>query len=70
VPTGTADRTHLFGNSVAVDFSGLTIGTQVNMRLERISATTGTEYPNDVFVTQVGLHYEINTLGSRAIGTK
>jgi len=70
IPTGTADRTHLFGNSVAVDLSGLTIGTQVNARVERIDATTGTEYPNDVFITQVGLHYEINTMGSRQIGTK
>jgi len=70
IPTGTADLTHLFGAASALAMTGLTIGTQMNIRLKRIAATTGTEYPNHIFVTQVGIHYEVDTLGSRQIGTK
>jgi hypothetical protein len=50
--------------------AGLTIGTQLNIRLKRIAATTGTEYPNHIFVLQTGIHYEVDTMGSRQIGTK
>lgn len=70
IPTGTADLTHLFGQASALSMTGLTIGTQMNIRLKRIAATTGTEYPNHIFVTQTGIHYEIDTLGSRQIGIK
>lgn len=70
IPNGTANLTHLFGSSVSVAMTGLTIGTQINMRLKRIAATTGAEYPNHIFVTQVGLHYEVDTMGSRQIWTK
>jgi len=70
IPDGTADLTHLFGVAEALDMTGLTIGTQMNVRLKRIAATTGDEYPNHIFVTQVGLHYEVDLLGSRQVGTK
>lgn len=70
VPDATADLSHLFGFATAVDFSGLTIGTQVVARIKRIAATAGTEYPNSVFITQVGLHAEIDGLGSSQIGSK
>lgn len=70
IPDGTADMTNLFGQATALSFSGLTIGTQVEVRVKRIAATSGTEYPNHIFITQVGLHAEKNTLGSRQIGTK
>ncbi|KKN07562.1 hypothetical protein LCGC14_1065840, partial [marine sediment metagenome] len=30
----------------------------------------GNELTGDMFVTQVGVHYEMSTVGSRAIGTK
>lgn len=53
-----------------VDFSGLTIGTQVKCRIKRIAATTGTEYPSDVFFHQVGAHLENDTAGSRTETTK
>jgi len=46
------------------------IGTQIKLTIERIAATGGTEYPDEIFLTQVGLHGEVNTLGSRQIGTK
>ncbi len=39
-------------------------GGQVKVRVKRIAATGGTEYADDVFVTQVGMHLEINKIGS------
>lgn len=70
IPTGTATLTHLFGNATTLDFTGITIGTQVKLRVKRIAATTGTEYPNKIFITQVGFHCLKDTMGSRQIGTK
>jgi len=38
--------------------------------MKRIAATTDTEYADDVFVTQVGMHLQKNTLGSASETTK
>lgn len=69
IPDGTADLTHLLGTG-----SGITIdkkiGTQTKIRLKRIAATAGDEYPNHIFVTQVGLHAQKDTMGSRGVYTK
>lgn len=70
IPDGTADMTHIFGQAAVVSMAGITIGTQMVARVKRIAATSGTEYPNDIFITQVGVHAEKDTLGSRLIGTK
>ena len=70
IPTGTADMTHLLANGVALALTNNLIGTQVKIRVKRIAATTGTEYPNHIFITQVGLHAEKDTMGSRQIGVK
>ena len=70
IPDGTADLTHLFGSGTGFDLTGCTIGTQIKVRLKRIAATSGDEYPNHIFVTQCGIHAEKNTLGSRQVGTK
>ena len=70
IPDGTADLTHLLGESSSLDFTTIKIGSQVNVRLKRIAATSGDEYPNHIFVTQVGIHAEKDTMGSRQIITK
>lgn len=70
IPTGTADLTHLITGATALSMTGLKVGTQLNLRVKRIAATTGTEYPNHIFLKQVGIHYEIDTLGSRQIFIK
>lgn len=71
IPNGTADLTHLLGSSsTVVDFSGLKIGSQVAVRIKRIAATGGVEYPNHIFITQVGIHVEKDSRGSRGIATK
>lgn len=70
IPTGTADMTHILANGVSVALTNNKIGSQVKIRIKRISATSGTEYPNHIFVTQCGMHYEVDTIGSRQIGIK
>jgi hypothetical protein len=70
IPTGTADLTHLFLDMGDLTFTNQLIGCQIKLRLKRIAATGGTEYPNHIFVTQVGIHHEIDTMGSRGVATK
>jgi len=52
-----------------LDFSGLTIGSQVVVRVERIAAS-GTEYTGDIFINQVGFHAIKNSPGSRVAEEK
>ena len=39
-------------------------GGHIKMRVKRIAATGGTEYADDVYITQVGMHVEIDKIGS------
>jgi hypothetical protein len=48
-----------------VDLSTYKVGGQIEARVKRIAATGGTEYADDVYITQVGIHLENDTLGSR-----
>jgi hypothetical protein len=70
IPTGTADLTHLLVTNGSTALTNNLIGTQVKIRVKRIAATTGTEYPNHIFVTQAGFHAEADTMGSRTINAK
>jgi hypothetical protein len=70
IPDGSQDLENFFVSCDSLDLSGFGIGTQLMLRLERTAATSGTEYPNHIFVTQVGVHAEKNTLGSRQIAIK
>ena len=67
---GTPALRHFYLGMSTVSFSGLTIGTQVKLRVKRIAATGGTEYPSYVFIHQIGCHIECDTIGSRTISTK
>lgn len=49
--------------------ASLLIGSQIKLSLSRV-ASTGTEPINNPFVTSVGLHVKIDTMGSRSISTK
>ena len=69
IPDGTLSLQAFFLSLGTVSPSK-NIGTQVKLTIERIAATGGTEYPDEIFITQVGLHGEVNTMGSRQIGTK
>lgn len=71
IPDGTSalEAFYLsFGSQTA--FSSKKIGLQIKARIKRIAATGGTEFADDVFITQCGIHTTQDTLGSRSLSTK
>ena len=70
IANGTAALTHYFLDLGDITLTNNLIGTQIKIRIKRIAATGGTEYADSVFITQVGIHFEQNTLGSRQETTK
>lgn len=65
IPTGTAALTHYLLDLGDATLTGYHIGSQIKARVRRIAATGGTEYADDVYITQVGMHMQKNRLGSR-----
>ena len=73
IPTGTLALTNFFLDMGAdLALANYLIGAQVKVRVERIDATSGdpTEYPGEIFITQVGLHLAKDTMGSRQLLVK
>lgn len=71
IPTASAQwKSFLPTFSTTVNLTGLHLGSQIKCRVRRIAATGGTEYADDVYISQVGIHVEKNTIGSRTISTK
>jgi hypothetical protein len=71
IPTGSAAlKSFLTAFTNTVTLTGLHIGAQIKCRVKRIAATGGTEYANDVYISQVGVHVEKDTIGSRTISSK
>lgn len=70
IPNGTSAMYNSKLNLGNLDLTGITIGAQAKVRIKRIAATGGTEYPNHTFITQLGFHAEKDTLGSREVTTK
>ncbi len=65
IPTGSADLTHFYLDMGDLALTNNKIGTQIKARVKRIAATGGTEYANHIFITQLGIHLENDTIGSR-----
>jgi len=65
VPDGSSALESFYLDIGDIDFSGYGIGTQIKCRVKRIAATGGTEYADDVYITQVGCHIAGDTIGSR-----
>ncbi len=67
IPTGSGALLAFYlpmGDAVLTNYL---IGAQIKIRVKRIAATGGTEYADDVYITQVGLHLAKNTMGSRQL---
>jgi len=64
IAANLADKTYLFLDMGDITGTNYKIGSLLKMRVMRI-AGTGTEPANDPFVEQVGIHYQIDTIGSR-----
>lgn len=65
VPTGSAALKNFYLDMGDVTLTNYLIGAQVKVRIKRIAATGGTEYADDVYITQVGMHLQTDTIGSR-----
>lgn len=64
ITANLADKTHLFLDMGDITGTNYKIGSLLKMRVIRI-AGTGTEPAVDPFVEQAGIHYQIDTIGSR-----
>lgn len=65
IPISTTALTNFYLDLGDLTLTNYLIGAQIRCRIKRIAATGGTEYVGDIFVTQVGIHFEKDTLGSR-----
>jgi hypothetical protein len=69
IAANLADKTHLYltlGNITGTNYK---IGAAIKLRVKRI-ASTGTEPANDPFLAMVGLHYQIDAIGSSSQTSK
>ena len=64
VPTGSLALQAFYLDMGNATLTNYLRGGQVKVRVKRIAATGGTEYADDVYVTQVGMHLEMNKIGS------
>lgn len=69
IPANTPDKTHMY-TSVVSFTPTWKIGVLVLMSLKRIASVTDPTPTSDPWVFMVGIHYQVNTLGSRQISTK
>ena len=66
----TAALTNFYLDLGDITLTNYLIEAQMKCRVKRIDATTGTEYAGDIFITQIGIHFEEDTIGSRIEKTK
>jgi len=69
IASGALDKSVYYLSMGTISGVGLKTGCQVKTRIKRI-AGTGTEPTANPFLGMVGLHYQMDTLGSRQLSTK
>jgi len=69
IPANQADKSVYYLSLGTITGTSIKIGTQLKMRIKRI-AGTGTEPINNPFLEQVGVHFQVDTIGSRTISAK
>ena len=69
IPANQPDKSAYFLSLGTIAGATMKIGAQVKFRVKRI-AGTGTEPINDPFLGMVGIHYQIDTMGSRSVSAK
>jgi len=66
IPISTTALTNFYLDLGNLTLTNYLIGTQIRCRIKRVAKSAGgTEYVGDIFITQVGIHLEKDTLGSR-----
>jgi hypothetical protein len=70
IPTASAQwKSFLTSFASTVTLTGLHVGSQIKCRVRRIAATGGTEYADDVYISQVGVHVAKVRIGSRTLAS-
>ena len=70
IPANTTDLTHLNFSIPGLDGTGLVMEDDITVQFKRIATDTGSDPSGDPFVSMVGLHYEMDTVGSRTVSSK
>lgn len=70
VSTNSASHKHYKTDYPVISGTGLKIGTIVRFRLYRNPQDAQDTYGSDAFLLSIGIHYQINSNGSRAIPLK
>jgi len=66
IPINTLALTNFYLDLGNITLTNYLMEAQMRCRVERVAKSAGgTEYVGDIFITQVGVHFEKNTLGSR-----
>jgi len=65
--SGTINQHQLANTAAVISGSGIKVGAVCVFRLAR---PTGDAFTGDAFLHSVGVHYQIDTMGSRQITTK
>jgi len=65
----TAQYTHYRTDFAAIDGTSLLINQQILFTLTRIDASAD-EYGGDAMLMTIGIHYQVDTLGSRTVAAK
>lgn len=70
IPDGTPALKNFYLDIGDITLTNNSIEDQIKARIERVAATGGTEYPDLIYIHQVGMHIKNDTAGSRAENTK
>jgi len=70
IPDGTPALSLRYLDMGNVDLTGFILSSEIKVRAKRITATGGTEYSGNIFITQVGVHLKNDTIGSRQEAVK
>jgi len=65
IPDGTSALCMKIFDLGDFDLTNVGIGGLMKLTVKRISAVSGAEYPDDLFINQIGMHLEVDMLGSR-----
>lgn len=70
IPNGTSALQLFYLDMGNLTLTSYTLETEIKVRVKRIAATSGTEYPGNIFITQAGIHLQDDSMGSRDENSK
>jgi len=70
IPNGAAALQSYYLDIGDLSLTNNVLGSMAKIKIKRIAATGGTEYASSVFISQVGIHLQCDTMGSRSEASK